>query len=324
MTPILDTSGMGPDERFQRWADICARDLEPLALRRDRERPFAIRVHRFTVGPLRVVRLRADAHVAERTPATIRAADPEMFHLMLQVHGRCSIEQDDRAAVADPGHLVSWQSSRPYAIEGLEPFEALIVECPARLLAQGIGRRTAESLQSTTGVGQLARHHLTCLFDSGLDRAMAAQARSLLARSAVDLIRALYAAEPESGAPRPGSAEALRQDIAAYIEANLGDPDLDPGSIARAMPISPGYLHRLFAAESTTVCGMIRARRLERCRHDLLDPAFADEPIARIAMRWGFVSAAHFSRAFRAAYGASPSEVRCGAVSTTAPAGAVS
>jgi AraC-like DNA-binding protein len=281
-------------------------------------------VHRFTVGPLRVVRLRADAHVAERTPATIRAADPELFHLMLQVHGRCSIVQDDRSAVAAPGHLVSWQSSRPYAIEGLEPFEALMVECPVKLLTEGIGRRTAESLQSTTGVGQLARHHLTCLFDSGLDGAIAAQARSLLARSAVDLIRALYAAEPESAGPRPGSADALRRDISAYVDAHLADPELDPGSIARAMPISPGYLHRLFAAENTTVCGTIRARRLERCRRDLLDPAFCDEPIARIAMRWGFVSPAHFSRAFRTAYGQSPSEARRGAVGATAPAGVVS
>ena len=54
----------------------------------------------------------------------------------------------------------------------------------------------------------------------------------------------------------------------------------------------------------------IRTRRLEQCRRDVLDPVLADRPVAGIAARWGFVDAAHFSRAFKTAYGVSPSEYR--------------
>jgi len=36
----------------------------------------------------------------------------------------------------------------------------------------------------------------------------------------------------------------------------------------------------------------------------------ADRPVAAIAARWGFVDAAHFSRAFKTAFGISPSEYR--------------
>ena len=55
---------------------ILARDLEPLAVRRDAERPFSVFMQRHAVGPIHLQRIRAEAHVAERTRATIRTADP--------------------------------------------------------------------------------------------------------------------------------------------------------------------------------------------------------------------------------------------------------
>ena len=58
------------------------------------------------------------------------------------------------------------------------------------------------------------------------------------------------------------------------------------------------------------MAGLIRQWRLERCRRDLLDPAQVDRPVAGIAARWGFSSAAHFSRVFREAYGLPPAAFR--------------
>ncbi len=56
--------------------------------------------------------------------------------------------------------------------------------------------------------------------------------------------------------------------------------------------------------------GWIRARRVEGCRRDLVDPAQAARPVAAVAARWGFSSAIHFSRVFRATYGVPPHEYR--------------
>lgn len=80
--------------------------------------------------------------------------------------------------------------------------------------------------------------------------------------------------------------------------------------IAAAHHISVRYLHRLFEAEDKTVASWIRGRRLERSRLDLLDPALAGRPVSAIGARWGFTSAIHFSRAFRAVYGLPPGEYR--------------
>jgi AraC-like DNA-binding protein len=103
---------------------------------------------------------------------------------------------------------------------------------------------------------------------------------------------------------------ALLAQIHAYIRDNLGDVRLTPGAIATAHHISVRYLHKLFHAEGLTVAGLVRERRLEQCRHDLADPQLAACPINAIAARWGFTSPAHFSRAFRSAYGLSPRQFR--------------
>src|SRR6185437_9342029 len=109
---------------------------------------------------------------------------------------------------------------------------------------------------------------------------------------------------------RPRSRAEVLLNAQSFIEANLGDPDLDPAEIARASFVSTRYLHKLFESEGTSVCRWIRTARLERCRRDLLDPALGHLTILAIATHWGLPSSQHFSRLFHAAYGCSPSEIR--------------
>jgi AraC-like DNA-binding protein len=100
--------------------------------------------------------------------------------------------------------------------------------------------------------------------------------------------------------------------IKRHIEANLRDPGLTPERIAAEHFVSRRQLYTLFEAEGCGVRAWIRERRLERCRRDLRDPALRDETVLSIATRWGFTDASHFSHAFRAAYGMSPSAYREG------------
>jgi AraC-like DNA-binding protein len=102
---------------------------------------------------------------------------------------------------------------------------------------------------------------------------------------------------------------ALRGRIVAFIDGHLADPDLDPRAVAVANNISVRELHRLFEG-GRSVSEVIKTRRLERCRRDLLDPALVGVPIYHIARRHGILHNSYFSRAFKAAYGVTPREAR--------------
>jgi transcriptional regulator GlxA family with amidase domain len=82
--------------------------------------------------------------------------------------------------------------------------------------------------------------------------------------------------------------------------------------VARDGYVSVRQLHRLFAREGLTFAGWVREQRLRRCRDDLADPRLSHLTVAEIAARWGFRSAAHFSRAFEARYAITPSRSRRG------------
>ena len=128
----------------------------------------------------------------------------------------------------------------------------------------------------------------------------------------LDLISAALAARVgrTESLPVESQRRVLVQRIRAFIEANLGDPDLTPSVIAASHHISPRLLHKFFEHEETTVADLIRSRRLARCRHDLLDPAQDLTPVGTIAARWGLRDAAYFNRVFHSTYGLPPGTYR--------------
>jgi AraC-like DNA-binding protein len=113
---------------------------------------------------------------------------------------------------------------------------------------------------------------------------------------------------------------ALRDQIAVYIESRLNDPSLSIEEIAAAHHVSVRTLYRLFSDTGDTVSTYIRGRRLERSRADII--ARPDLSIAEICMRWGVGEPKHFSRYYRARFGENPRETRMQArlASTRRPA----
>jgi AraC-like DNA-binding protein len=98
--------------------------------------------------------------------------------------------------------------------------------------------------------------------------------------------------------------------ICQGIEAVLGNPGLTLGMVAQRERVSTRYLQKLFTEAGNSFSHYLRTRRLDRCRADLVSPLHADLSISEICFRWGFNGSAHFSRAFRKAYGVSPRDYR--------------
>jgi AraC-like DNA-binding protein len=265
------------------------------------------------IGPVRVAALSISAASdAERGSAHVRRSDPELYKIDFQRRGSGIVEQDGRQARQTPGDFVFVDLSRPSRWV-YSPSEVVAVVFPRALLPlppDKLARLRGVRIPGDSGAGALVSSLARRLPDH-LDDGGAAE-RARLGTAVLDLVATALAArlDREQEVPRDSRQRALLLRIHAFIEARLGDAELSPRSIAAAHYISVRYLHKLFETEQATVADWVRRRRLERCRRDLLDPGLSHEAASTIADRWGFTSAAHFSRAFRAEYGLPPGEYR--------------
>ncbi|HZU92685.1 MAG TPA: helix-turn-helix domain-containing protein [Microbacterium sp.] len=264
-----------------------------------------------SVDEVHVTDLRATSHVVERTPELIARGDRSYFKLSLMLAGTGMLIQDDREALLRPGDLAVYDTDRPYSLVFDEDFRTMVVMFPKHLISlppEMIGQLTAVRISGQEGLGGMVVPYLTQLAGN-LDQ-LAGTTGARLAHSALDLVSTVFTRELGLDEVSADPHRALVQRIRSYIERNLASTDLGPASIASAHYISTRHLHGLFQEQGVTVSTWIRTRRLEQCRRDLLDPMLADRPVAAIAARWGFVDAAHFSRAFKTTFGISPSEYR--------------
>ena len=264
-----------------------------------------------SVDEVHVNEVRATSHVVERTPELIARSDRSYFKLSLMLAGTGMLIQDDREAVLQAGDLAVYDTDRPYSLVFDDDFRTMVVMFPKHLISlpsDMIGQLTAVRISGQGGLGGMVVPYLTQLAGN-LDQ-LAGTTGARLAHSALDLVTTVFTRELGLDEVSADPHRALVQRIRSYIDRNLASTDLGPATIASAHFISTRHLHGLFQEQGVTVSTWIRTRRLEQCRRDLLDPMLADRPVAAIAARWGFVDAAHFSRAFKTAFGISPSEYR--------------
>ncbi|MFC4904471.1 helix-turn-helix domain-containing protein [Kocuria oceani] len=301
-------------ETIQDWTRLASQSFVPLRCTTTARRTFRASLVARDAGNLHVTHMRVGPHAVERVPGT---ADGEgCFKVNLQLEGRCSVEQAGRRSVLAPGDLALYDTSAPYRLEFTEDARLLVLMFPHGVLdlpPAAAGQLRAARLGSETAVHGMVSSFLASMAER-MD-ALTGMNGQRLGNSALDLLTTSFNLElDDQVAASAHEADRLRATVHDWVEANLSRPDLDPTTIARAHFISVRRLHQLFHEEGTTVSAWVRTRRLERCRRALEDPVSVGVPVGRIAARWGFPDAAHFSRVYKAAYGVSPSEARARAL----------
>ncbi|MEV5386584.1 helix-turn-helix domain-containing protein [Streptomyces sp. NPDC052721] len=310
MPVIVSTAELPAADRVERWHEAVTNTFIPLGVDLLEEEPSPGDIVSDRLGVLRISRVQAGPQTVTRSRRLIAGEDQEFVILTLQERGTAMKEQDGRQCVVRPGQFSLSDSSRTFTKTLHERFAFTSFHFPREVLS--VRPEDLRSLTATTFTGTEGSAAVLAQYCAGLagvaadvDDAVGRQ----LAVTALDLL-ALLIDERRGRLSRPPSttAAATLVRVKNHIMRNLGDPDLSPRTIAAVHFVSVRYLHKLFEQEGTTVAGWIRAQRLERCRRDLLRPRALETGVAVIARRWGFVSAAHFSRAFRQAYGVTPRE----------------
>jgi AraC-like DNA-binding protein len=280
------------------------------------------------VGAMQVVVMDMMPVTVSRSARHVEEADPDMLKLLL-IGGTSPgvLNQGGKQAVLAPGEFAFYDTRKPYdvtvGLDGNPQVSMMTFMFPPSMLPlprDGIRDLAVTRMPSVTGLGELTAQFLRQLARNIDDYTPAEAAR--LSTAAMEVLATRLARELEVrdwGTHEPRR-HAMFTAITAFILANLSDPDLSPTTVAAAQHISLRSLHQVFHDEGLTVAGWIRSRRLERCRRDLEDAALDSRPVAAIGTRWGFPSAADFSRSFRAAHGIPPAEYRRSARTAKPPA----
>jgi AraC-like DNA-binding protein len=230
------------------------------------------------------------------------------------LQGRLVLLQDGAEHVLEPGQYYLVNHSVPYESVPQAGYQTVALAFPPSALASRVANpRSFYALKDDPASPRwkLLDSFLTQYTESRQAwsesefEKLTQQLFDLIVMSIVEPNQQASAAERSTRAA--DCARALR-----HIRAHLPDRDLTPGSVAEACGISLAYLHEIFRGSARSVEATIFAERLERAGVALRSPDHAGSQIATIAYRLGFSDPAHFARAFRRHFGASPSDWRSG------------
>lgn len=303
-------------DRLEWWAHMSGHEIVPTSLSTEHADDFHGRAHSVDLAGARVSEFTVSPMTGRRTPTHVRRHDPESYQLFL-VHGSpVRLEQRRNVSCLEAGDIALFDTSYPFATDFLDvgrltQVTFLFIPRDALPLPRShVGRLLAHKLPARTGTGAMLARYLTGLREHAADCDPAELPR--LGTIGLDLAAAFLAGRlgADHALPAESRHRALAARIDAFIDHHLGDPDLGPSAIAAHHHISVRTLHVLFQRQPETVSATIRRRRLERCHADLTHPRLRSRPIGEIGVRWGFRTAAEFSRAYRAAYGMSPRDRR--------------
>jgi AraC family transcriptional regulator, positive regulator of tynA and feaB len=267
----------------------------------------SIRTHRIgsleladvTFSPCAVIRDHHDEHYRG-----------DQYFLVLQADGSARMRQRGSEALLSPGDCTLIDSRYPSVFESARGFRQYSFHLPAPLFNERFGGRNvpmARTIHGDRGPGRVLSEVLNALVRN---------APSLQGVELTDMTLHLVAAALGTTVGEVSACDAERRGISArevthYIDANIREPELTPQRIADHFNISIRQLYRVVAFAGCTPAALIWRQRLNHARV-LLEERTSRVPIIEIALNCGFKDGAHFSRAYRKAFGHSPRTERAG------------
>ena len=306
----FSTENVRLSERIPFWNRITCDAVAPQIVRPADQKPFCGRMTRLDLDNLRMVEVCAGNSVV--TNGKVRASDDTVYLARIALSGQVTLIQHDREARLEPGDFTLCDAGAPYQLSFCGSSGVLILRVTREEMLRYVSQPEtllAIPMRGNRGLSGLVSRHVRELW-RGSGAFLANGATSRLSEMCMHLLASAYSVVPQARVERSCLVAAHRASVVEYIECNLSAPELTPTTIARALCITPSYLHRIFSDESCTVSRYVMKRRLHECARTMRDPMQRGRTVTAIAAEFGFSSLAHFSRAFRGRYGVSPKEYR--------------
>ncbi|MCL4773747.1 MAG: helix-turn-helix domain-containing protein [Burkholderiaceae bacterium] len=309
-TPTMSTDLVAPRERVRYWSDWIDRVFCGLQSDVYGETDFDGHMATEQAGDVVLTRLEADRHRVLKNDRQVRGSDVGYLKIVAPYRGTAGVEQWGRQAWVTPGEWCIYDTTDSYRVANPVRVEHLIVMVPkAPLVERGLPleKLMAQRLGSQGGISRLALQAMRGAWQE-LPSIAPSAARGV-GETIMHLVQ-LSLLELAGRDSAPTQREALRESIKQLVARRLGDARLSVDAIAVELNCSRRQLYNAFGDEPDGVAGFVLAQRLEACRRDFEDRHQDAISITEIALRRGFNHPAHFSRAFKARFGVTPSEWR--------------
>ncbi|MPZ58278.1 MAG: helix-turn-helix domain-containing protein [Rhizobiales bacterium] len=306
------TGNLPPQDRVPLVREALGRksiglDMEPLP-----DQPFRMDAVQHVLPGLTVGSVVNSGIRVARTRALVTDGDDSVT-LAVLVAGAEIFSQLGREVTVADGEAVLLSNADIY--EGISPAgkRFLGVWLPRTALAALVPNledafaraipRDSAALRLLTGYLDMLRHN---------DALAAPDLQRLIVTHVYDLIALTVGASRDAVvvARERGLRAARLSAVKADIAAHLRDGGLSVVAVAARQQVTPRYVQMLFEREGTTFSQYVLGERLARAHRMLSDRRRAGSTITAIAFEAGFGDLSYFNRAFRRAYGATPSDVR--------------
>jgi AraC-like DNA-binding protein len=258
------------------------------------------------VGGYRLARCRCSRLDGFRSSSEVADTDDAYLTLLYLQEGREQLTAESREISLKAGDLILWDSTQKMRFCVPENIAKVSLLIPQQALVSHLPQAqnyVGAIIREDASMGAILGAHM---------RALGAQINELTdaqLSSVMDVTLDLLATtlKSEYGIDRSVQLATLSR-IREYVVSRLGDPDLSPARIAQAFGISIRHLYSLFEKQDSSVAAWIRAQRMDRARHDLMQVSLSGKSVTEIALDWGYEDLSHFSKTFKQTFGQAPRE----------------
>lgn len=307
---VLSTDGLPEKETAPAWQGWMAQLFSGLDTDLYGDTCFDGHLSVAYAGDVMLTKLDAGRHRVIRDSHRLRDSEAAYLKIVAPWSGHAEVEQYGSKACVSNGSWAIYDTSQPYVVANPLHTEHLIMMVPKQSIAErGLRLESlmGRSVGGSAGIARIALQTMRSTYQEldNMTAPLARRAGELL----VDMVHlSLQALGGQATAVT--QKQALYDRICEHVACHVRDPGLSVDQVAEALNCSRRHLHNAFAGRDQSLGGFIQQSRLELCMRELHSPALAHRTITEIAMGCGFGNSAHFSRAFKAYAGMSPSEFR--------------
>ncbi|WP_159935336.1 transcriptional regulator FeaR [Pseudomonas sp. S35] len=301
-------------ETFANWnrdlQAVCGNFSTALS---DQHTLFIGSVYGQDVCGLELAHIRTNAGLIRRHRTSGDGDDDRHCFLILQCSGHQRIRGQHQVIELGPEDIALVDSAQAFEIEPRGLVQNISIHLSRQEVSHQLGQ---QPLFGKLARNSVATHMIRALVRSLGDVALRRESGASNDGAALEhaLIGLAVAGLDERSGGQPAFACVGHDDLyglaTRLVEASLQDAELGPDYLARQLNVSVRQLYRLFEQRHESISRYIQQRRLERVAQDLRCHELRHESITQIAFKWGFVDAAHFSRAFKRHFQHGPRDFR--------------